>query len=165
MGAFGQISDLIGLRGDLTQTLMVGVLILQIPVGMINAFMNDSRGVGESVEAYLVGPDMLTRSSSRFEGGHQTLDPVPAHDFITAALNGVSAFYPSVEGHDGQDVAAFSEPFHMMGADMAIVIEQDRAELMAPVNRSMTFLLLVSVACNRNNSNNGKTDSLKMVEV
>ncbi|MDE4173679.1 methyl-accepting chemotaxis protein, partial [Phaeobacter sp. PT47_59] len=126
---------------------MVGVLILQIPVGMINAFMNDSRGVGESVEAYLVGPDMLTRSSSRFEGGHQTLDPVPAHDFITAALNGVSAFYPSVEGHDGQDVAAFSEPFHMMGADMAIVIEQDRAELMAPVNRSMTFLLLVSVAC------------------
>ncbi|MBE1296792.1 MAG: HAMP domain-containing protein, partial [Rhodobacteraceae bacterium] len=126
---------------------MVGVLILQIPVGMINAFMNDSRGVGETVEAYLVGPDMLMRSSSRFEGGYQTLDPVPEQEHITAALNGVSAFYPSVKGHDGQNVAAFSEPFQMMDTDMAIVIEQDRAELMAPVNNAMTVLLLISVAC------------------
>ncbi len=126
---------------------MVGILILQIPVGMIDSFMNDSRGIGNTVDAYLVGPDNLFRSSARYENGHQTLDPAPDLEQIRGALNGQSAFYPAVMGVNGNEVSAFSEPFSMMGVDMAIVIEQDRAELMAPVNSAMAFMIAVSLAC------------------
>ena len=126
---------------------MVGILILQIPVAMIDAFMNDSRGVGSTVDAYLVGEDGSFRSNSRFEDGHKLLDPAPELEHITAALNGVSGFYPSVTGVNGKEVTAFSEPFPMMGADMAIVIEQERAELLAPANTAMAFMIAVSLAC------------------
>lgn len=126
---------------------MVGIVILQIPSDMIDAFMNDGRGVGSTVDAYLVGQDGLFRSNSRFEDGHQLLDPVPELEHIAAALAGETGFYSAVMGVNGREVSAFSEPFSMMGADMAIVIEQDRDELLAPVNRAMAFMIAVSLAC------------------
>jgi len=49
----------------------VGILIFQMPVGKINAIMTSDRrwqdvGLGDSGEAYLVGPDFKARSLSRF---------------------------------------------------------------------------------------------------
>ena len=125
----------------------VGILVLQMPVSMISAIMNEARGIGETADAYLVASDLLARSSSRFEGGHMLLDPIAEQEHITSALNGESKFYPSTTGLNGREVSAFSEPIALAGKEMAIVIEQDRAELMAHVNSARNFLLLVSLAC------------------
>lgn len=44
----------------------IGVVILQMPIARINEIMGVSTGLGRTGEAFLVGPDRLFRSDSRF---------------------------------------------------------------------------------------------------
>jgi methyl-accepting chemotaxis protein len=44
----------------------IGVVILQMPIARINAIMGNRPGLGSTGEAFLVGPDRLFRSDSRF---------------------------------------------------------------------------------------------------
>ncbi|MEP0155678.1 MAG: methyl-accepting chemotaxis protein [Pseudophaeobacter sp.] len=124
----------------------VGVLILQIPVGMINVIMNDDQGIQESVDIFLAGPDLTARSHSRFEDGHSTLDQLPASDYLTQALAGNSRFTTEATGLRGQPVAAYAEAIPLKSGTWVIAIEQDRAELMAPVIRDRNILIMVSLA-------------------
>ncbi|MEP1329943.1 methyl-accepting chemotaxis protein [Pseudophaeobacter sp.] len=124
----------------------VGVLMLQVPVDLINAIMNDDKGIGDTVEVFLVGPDMRARSNSRFEGGHTVLDQLPASAYLTDALEDHGEFTAQTTGLRGQSVAAYAEHTTTFGTNWVIGIEQDRDELLAPVVRDRNVLLLASLA-------------------
>ncbi|WP_415220466.1 methyl-accepting chemotaxis protein [Pseudophaeobacter arcticus] len=124
----------------------VGVVVLQIPMGLINSIMNDDKGIGDSVDIFLAGPDLTARSQSRFEDGHATLDQLPASDYLTQALEGNGAFTTEATGLRGQPVAAYAEDIPLESGTWVIAIEQDRAELLAPVVRDRNILLIASLA-------------------
>ncbi len=52
---------------------VVGVVALQISIDVINAIMGERSGMGETGEAYLVGPDQLMRSDSFLDPTNHTV--------------------------------------------------------------------------------------------
>ncbi|MFW8594312.1 methyl-accepting chemotaxis protein [Cribrihabitans neustonicus] len=123
-----------------------GVLILRVPVNMMNTIMNDAKGIGETAEVYLIGQDLRARSNSRFDGGHAALEVLPGGPHIQAALDGTAGFFAETTGLRGQSVAAYAAPVPMLDTTWAIAIEQDRAELLAPVARDRNIQILISLA-------------------
>ncbi|MGR3620861.1 HAMP domain-containing protein, partial [Pseudophaeobacter sp.] len=124
----------------------VGILALQMPVDLINTIMNDAKGIGESAEIFLAGSDFKARSDSRFENGHQVLDQLSASPYLVDALADSGKFTSDAIGLRGQPVAAYAEPTRTFGTNWVIGIEQDRAELLAPVVRDRNILLIASLA-------------------
>jgi CheY-like chemotaxis protein/HAMP domain-containing protein len=59
---------------------VIGILAVQVTMGRINNIIQDDVGLGETGEAYLVGPDLLMRSASRFGGDSIILKQVAKTD-------------------------------------------------------------------------------------
>ncbi len=125
----------------------IGVLAFQLPVDLLTYITNNSDGLGESVEIYLVGDNLLARTTSRFDGGFQVLDEMRSSDQVQSALDGRKEFYHDATGLNGQKVIAFSDRIDFHEGHWALVAEQDWSEVMAPVIAERNKLLLASVIC------------------
>jgi class 3 adenylate cyclase len=152
---------------------LVGVLALQLAVDRINAIMTGGRhwredGLGESGETYLVGPDLLMRSESRFlvedpEGYAAVLRATGTRDAEVAkilrmgspilqqrvdteaareALVGKSGTRV-VDDYRGVPVLSSYAPLSIPGLDWAILSEIDLAEARAPAE-AFTRRILVT---------------------
>ncbi|NRB68977.1 MAG: methyl-accepting chemotaxis protein [Vibrio sp.] len=142
----------------------IGVLIFQMPVDKINSIMTFDEnwryaGLGNSGETYLVGPDSLLRSESRFlleepelyfeelkalgvsqgvmeqiQGkssaiGRQSVDTAS----VKAALRGQSGS-EVIEDYRGIEVLSAYSPLDAAGLQWAIVTEIDKAEAFADLD-------------------------------
>lgn len=78
----------------------LGVLALQLPSDTIGEIMQFTAGMGESGETYLVGPDLMMRSSSRFSEQSTVLDTMVDTDTVRRALKGERgvAYIPDYRG-------------------------------------------------------------------
>lgn len=153
---------------------IIGAIAVELPVGAINDVMTgggewEASGLGASGETYLVGPDELMRSPSRFlledpegyqrdalgagipeatvrqaiEGnGTLLLQPVET-DAVEAAQQGISGTSLS-EGYLGSSTLAAYAPLGVEGLNWVIVAEIDRTEAFAPVDRFTRNLVLSS---------------------
>ncbi|MBO9443369.1 HAMP domain-containing protein [Phaeobacter italicus] len=124
-----------------------GVLALQVPVEMITNIVNPVDSMSETLDVYIVGDDLRVRTDSRLDGMHKVLEEMPRTDQVLAALEGNSGFFASTIGASGNPVVAYSEPVQMDRVTWAIVAEQDRAELLAPVVNTRNQLLFISLGC------------------
>jgi methyl-accepting chemotaxis protein len=124
----------------------VGVMMLQLPTALIDTIMNDSRGIGDTVEAFLTGADFIARSNSRMEGGHTSLEQLSASPHLVDAAEDHGTFTAEGIGLRGQPVAAYAEHSTTFGTDWIVAIEQDRAELMAPVIKERNILIAIATA-------------------
>ncbi|EBA15395.1 methyl-accepting chemotaxis protein [Roseobacter sp. SK209-2-6] len=124
---------------------LVGVAALQIPVAMLGQIVNNVEGLGETTQIYLVGSDHLARTTSRFEGGYQVLDQMPASEHIASAMDGNSHFFEAATGLAGNAAVAFTRPLDLGNANWAIIAEQDVSEIMAPVNNKRNILVGVGI--------------------
>jgi methyl-accepting chemotaxis protein len=127
--------------------LQMGVMAAQLPVALMDRVLNSEAGLGATGQMFLAGPDMAARSSSRFEGGFQILDPMAETRQITAALNGETVYLPAEPGRNAQEVIALASPINVFGQNWALVGEIDRAEVMAPVIASRNSMLLAALGC------------------
>jgi len=137
-----------------------GVLVVQFPIDSIDAIMTNNRswqdlGFGKTGEAYLVGPDMRLRNTSRLnaenpekyiqllsqDANHQPIDQIQArgtgiglHQINTeatrAALAGETGF-TTLTGTTGQRVLSAYAPVNVKGFNWAIISEIDYAEAFA----------------------------------
>ncbi len=149
-----------------------GVLIFQMPVDRINEIMSfdqnwSQAGLGNSGEVYLVGPDMRSRSQSRFlvenkphylealkssgviadtvislidsKGSALGLQPVESEG-SKAALSGETGFsiYPD---YRGINVVSAYAPLNIDGLNWAILAEIDESEAFASANELVSNLL------------------------
>ncbi|OUR73079.1 hypothetical protein A9Q78_05600 [Methylophaga sp. 41_12_T18] len=153
-----------------------GVLIFQMPVDRINQIMTfdgnwTQAGLGESGETYLVGPDMTSRSESRFlvedkpaylEALRQNKDLNPNLIALIdkkdtalglqpvetlgsrAAISGKSGFniFPD---YRGVNVLSAYTPLSIPGLDWALLAEIDEAEAFLPANELSTTLWLSGI--------------------
>lgn len=145
---------------------LVGVLAIQLPIVEINRIMTDSRhwqsdGLGETGEVYLVGPDFLMRSASRFmieqpadflgdlrsrnqsaemvdridRNGTTVLSQEVRTEATTAALVHGQSGTDVMEDYRGEHVLTAYAPLEIKGLDWAIIAGMDRDEAYAPIER------------------------------
>jgi len=114
-----------------------GVFVYQIPAGVINGLMAKSNGVGETAESFLVGPDMLMRSDSRFSNEPTTLVREVDNSAVTAALGGQEGL-ASTTGFNGEAGIAAYKSVDLFGETWAVIVQISEAE----ANSGVTSLLI-----------------------
>jgi len=138
-----------GRNGD-----FAGALAFQLPIDRLNAVMRDASGLGETGQAYILGDDNLMRTAARFTGDDTVLNRAVTGPIVDAALAGTSGVGITT-GLNGERVEIAAAPFEVAGQPFAVVVEQDMAELLAPVDRltlkmaaaALAALLLASLLC------------------
>lgn len=122
-----------------------GALIFQMPVARINAIMQNSAGMGDSGETYLVGTDHLMRSDSRF------LKPTDKSSILnqevdTATVNAGLAGKTGVAltpDYRGVFVLSAHTPVVFNGVSWALMAEMDDEEVIRPVIAMRNLILMI----------------------
>jgi signal transduction histidine kinase len=122
------------------------ILVLSISIDAINAIMlnNDPlSGLGLSGETYLVGPDFLMRSTSRFQPGSILKTYVKTRP-VKEAMTGKSG---AIITNDYRSVPVLSSygSVGVPGLNWMILAEIDVSEAMVPIYETRTRMLLLSV--------------------
>ena len=105
----------------------LGVLALQLPTDTIKDIMHFTAGMGESGETYLVGPDFLMRSDSRFSADSTILATTVDTATVRRALEGESgvAYTPD---YRGIEVLSAYDYIDIDGIRWAVMAEIDATE-------------------------------------
>ena len=125
----------------------LGALIIQLPVSQLDAIISEPRGLGQTGEAILIAPDQTTRSSSRFDGGFQFLDPI---DIVLDELPSDDqhfVFSSSMTGAAGTEVMSVATDVHLLSYDWTLFVQKDTDELFGPITSTQQQLLLISAVC------------------
>ena len=118
-----------------------GVFVYQIPAGVINGLMAKSNGLGETAESFLVGPDMLMRSDSRFSSASTTLVREVNNPAVVAGLDGQQGIAKTT-GFDSEAEIAAYDSVNLFGATWAVIVQISEAEANAGVT-SLLFQFLI----------------------
>jgi methyl-accepting chemotaxis protein len=123
----------------------LGVLALQLPTETISDIMHFKTGMGESGETYLVGPDLLMRSDSRFTDISTVLDTTVDTETVQLALSGERgvAYTPD---YRGIEVLSAYDYIDIDGIRWAVVAEIDADEIAAKVGSIVGVLAAAAVA-------------------
>jgi len=119
----------------------IGVVIFQLPVDEVNRIMTETAGLGETGETFLVGPDGLMRSASRFQDASSILSVRVETEAATLALAGESGTIVNPD-YRGVDVLVSYGPLDVQGVPWAIMAKFDMAEVVAPATALRTRLLI-----------------------
>jgi methyl-accepting chemotaxis protein len=126
---------------------IIGALMLQLSTDVLTDILNDSTGLGETGETYVVGPDKLFRSDSRFISDLGVESTILNPDFLveteasTGALNGQSGIN-IIADYRGKRVLSAWSPLivespapgiNPEGTTWAFIAEVDEAEVLKPV--------------------------------
>ncbi|APT76586.1 hypothetical protein LN42_09505 [Marinitoga sp. 1137] len=125
----------------------IGYLVVQLPINKINKVLHESAGMGESGETYVVGPDKLMRSDSRFKEGtilKQMVDTVS----VQKALNGEEG-WNIIKDYRGIKVISAYMPFKHAELNWALIGEIDydesTADAKALIRISIITLVIIIV--------------------
>lgn len=116
---------------------LVGVLVFQMPVGKINAIMNQQEGMGETGEMYLIGGDLMMRSQSR----HIKDDTILSTRLESPAIKSVLAGKQGndlVDRSDGKYVVSSYSPLNLKDLNWAILAEVDKDEAFSSISALYT---------------------------
>jgi len=106
----------------------LGVLAFELPTDELLHIMNYAKGMGDSGETYLVGPDLLMRSDSRFSETSTVLQQSVATASVERALAGEQGV-DVVEGYRGESVMSAYLPLPVGGRSWALMAEMDTQEI------------------------------------
>jgi methyl-accepting chemotaxis protein len=124
-----------------------GVLIFQMPIGRINEIMQQSAGMGESGESYIVGTDFLMRSDSRFSEESTILKTKVQTEATKKAIEGEDGVMVTND-YRGIEVLSAYGPMDWMGLRWGVMAEIDMEEVDIPIvamQRDMSIAGLVLV--------------------
>lgn len=122
---------------------IVGVLVFQMPIGRLNGIMQNSEGMGETGETYVVGKDGLMRTDSRFSKESTILKTRIQGDNVSAAIAGRSGMVQVERG--GVEIESAYVPFEFLGTKWAILAELNVAEMDAPVSAMGWIMIAMGI--------------------
>ncbi len=124
---------------------VIGVLAAQITTERIDEIMLERSGLGETGETFLVGPDLLLRSDSRFFEEKTALKRKIEREAPQRAYTGLTGTMWLL---DYRDVPVFNAygPLKIPGLSWGIVAKIDEAEIMAPITLLRDQLMLFAGA-------------------
>ncbi len=120
----------------------IGILVYQLPLDRIDALIQDHTGMGQVGEAYLVGPDMLMRSNSRFSQESTILKQEADTLTVGKALAG-QAGVDEVQDYRGISVLSAYQPMQLGQLEWALLVDVDTAEVFAAANRLRDLILTI----------------------
>lgn len=123
---------------------LLGVLAMQMPMDQINAIMQESTGMGETGETYLVGSDYLMRSDSRFTSTSTILQQRVETESVIQALQGNSDVINTLD-YRGEVVVSAYTPLSIGNLSWVMVADIDEAEVMAPVIAIRNTIAIFSI--------------------
>jgi len=121
---------------------LLGVLVFQMPIERLNGILQNSDGLGETGETYLVGQDFLMRSDSRFAEESTILKRRVDIDAVRLALAGDQGIIQDIDA-DGSSVIAAFEPIDFHGTRWALIGQMTKSEVMEPVNQLAWRMVIV----------------------
>ncbi|MDM8542061.1 methyl-accepting chemotaxis protein [Desulfococcaceae bacterium HSG7] len=135
------------------------IVALQVPLDQIDSIMQDRIGLGETGETYLIGPDKMWRSESRFtkDLGVATTILNPKIAVNTAAsqsaLTGQQGSKEKTDGYRGVSVLSSWTPVTVMepteanpkGVVWALLAEMDYSEIRQPVIKIAWYIFILFV--------------------
>lgn len=121
----------------------IGVLAYQMPIEQLNTTMTQRTGLGETGETYLVGPDRLMRTNSRFDQESAVLRLRAETDSVLRALKG-EANVASIENYRGSKVISSFQPIEFRGVRWALIAEFSEEELNAPIQQKIGIMIFAS---------------------
>ncbi len=124
----------------------LGMIVFEILPKSIDSIMLNkeaANGLGTSGESYLVGPDYLMRSSSRFQNQSvmKTIVRTAAVDSVFAGKFGVS----QVKDYRGIEVLSSYSKIKVPGLNWAILAEIDYDEVVIPVMSNRNEIIFISI--------------------
>jgi methyl-accepting chemotaxis protein len=122
----------------------LGALIFQVSPDEISGIMTEAAGFGASGETYLIGPDLLVRTNSRFDRESVILQRAIRTDGGRRGLDGETGTIEQIDYRDVPVLAAF-KPIDILGVRWAIVAKMDIDEALGPA-RSFRSRLLQLIA-------------------
>jgi len=106
---------------------LLGVLVFQMPVGKINAIMQERAGLGETGETYLIGDDFKMRSQSRFLEENTIIQSIVDTAAAKAVIRGETGS-DVIDDYRGVPVLSSYRPLDIAGLSWGVLAEIDRAE-------------------------------------
>lgn len=124
---------------------IIGVAAVQVPSSQIDAIFNQQAGLGQTGEVYVVGPDLLTRSTSRFENGPAVLADVSTLDHVRAVLGSGQSHLGDAINLSGTEVLSKGILIDVFERSWAIIGEIASTEVQAPAVRVRNKMMLVTL--------------------
>ncbi|MEI4485943.1 methyl-accepting chemotaxis protein [Frigidibacter sp. MR17.14] len=122
----------------------IGAIAFQLPFDQINAITGTRAGLGATGRAFLVGADQRLRTN--IEGG--SADPLaPVTTTQPEVQRALAGEVGTADGRaiDGDAAVVSYGPVKMFGAGEALIVEQDRDEILAPVWRLVRIVTLSGI--------------------
>jgi signal transduction histidine kinase len=125
---------------------LLGSVIVELNIDAINAIMyenNPHNGLGKSGEAYLVGKDLLMRSTSRFQENSVFKTRVNTAG-VLKALKGETGT-EVIADYRGVTVLSAYSKVNLHGLDWVILAEIDKSEAMIPIMSIRNNIIYISI--------------------
>jgi methyl-accepting chemotaxis protein len=129
----------------------VGMLVVQMPIDSINDIMQNKRGLGETGDAFLVGPDMMLRSDSQAVRDAKTGKIKPTLLELKTDQPAIRKVFETSKETDalindlvGRPAAASIHPLKIFGQKWALVTTISKTELNLPIVASQKMVLIAS---------------------
>jgi methyl-accepting chemotaxis protein len=130
------------------------VVVFRLSAERINQIMTERSGMGDTGETYLVGPDHLMRSDTRFAPTRYSVtgsfaDPAAGKletESVTMALEGKSETRIS-ENYMGQKVLTSFSPVQIGGQTWALVADIDVKEAFSGIRKMQWLMITVALLC------------------
>jgi len=120
----------------------VGVLAIQLPSERLDAVIGDRKGLGETGEVIIVGPDGMLRSDSTFTADNDALVTNFAGPMLDSALSG-TASEGETTAYRAMDMIAAAAPVTTRTGNWAAIAVQGTDEVLAPVTNMRNSMLLI----------------------
>jgi len=127
---------------------LIGVAAFQISNERINKIVSDVHGLRKTGETYIVGPDLLMRTDSRFTRDSTILKQTVDTAATRAVMQGESGFTITPD-YRGVNVLSQYRPLEIEGLRWGILAEIDQAEVREPASElllSMVKILLATIS-------------------
>jgi methyl-accepting chemotaxis protein len=117
---------------------IIGVFAVQIPSEPLNELMHFTAGMGATGETYLVGPDQMMRSQSRFTPTPTLLETKVDNASVRDGENGYSGAH-IVADYRGIPVLSVYAPVDFGGQPFVLLAEIDEAEALGEAKPWLVF--------------------------
>lgn len=124
----------------------IGYLAFQMSQDQLDSIVTDEVGLGDTGDAYVVGQDLSARTNSRFPDRFRPLDAVARLPQVEAAVAGQETILEDVPLQSGNIGMAATYRVDAPGVSWGLVVERDRAEILAPTRLVLAEMVAFSVA-------------------
>ena len=123
---------------------LLGVAALEFSINRINTIMHRESGLGEDGESYLVGPDKLMRSDSKFVKENTILTQRIDNKVVDRVLDGESGVSSYINFRGGEVLSSYM-PVNIFDQQWGLLVEVDKNHILQPVNELLKKLFYIAL--------------------